>query len=106
MIHDRVAQDQRFKRIGHSALGNLPGKPQIWVALRELFQRERRNPQARFTAVEVGDDGVGQEFGVARAKLDFLEDELHDCWQTVCDFLAQLKAMGVNHQVECPASTG
>ena len=35
-------------------------------------------PRGGFGAVEVGDDGVCEEFGVARAELDVLEHELHD----------------------------
>ena len=55
-----------------------PGETQVRVAVRELVEGEGGDAEAGFGAVEVGDDGVGEEFGVAGAEFDGFEDELHD----------------------------
>ena len=66
----------------------LPSQAKVRITIRKFVEGERGDAEAGFGAVEVGDDGVGQEFGVAGAEFNVFEHELHDRGQTLRHFVA------------------
>ena len=80
----------------------LPGQSQTWIPRRKLVKRERRHAEAGLRAIEVGDDGIGEEFGVTWAEFDLLEDEFHDDREAMGHFLTEFSAVQVDDKIECP----
>ena len=72
----------------------------------ESSRVERGNAKASFRTVEVGDYGIGQEFGVAGPEFDVLEDEFNDRRQALSDLVPQFLAVGMNDEIERPAPAG